>query len=349
MSIVTNQLVAPKRVDKFARRTLETLTSIVLRQSSMQEASTEFLRQADSSAKAASSESITAAIERLAATDAALNDWLSFYGPLVDLALTLVRNPSWRDDECDASERLWQTSNLAIRLRSIEGHFENQLAQRKQEAIYHFAYGLSHELNNPLANIATRAGVLLHSELAADRRQLLETIIDNAMRGSEMLGDLMLIARPPQMNIVVVELSCWFEQFVQRAKTWAANHRVDLKSRFSCDLSRFSFDPVAISEAVWCLVRNAIEASDAGSTVELELSQADGGLRFLVRDRGAGLSEEALRHCFDPYYSGREAGRGLGLGLTKAKRIADLHQSNLTIVNQKPVGCLATLELLAPN
>ena len=110
-----------------------------------------------------------------------------------------------------------------LRLRTLEQRFNDELDARKREAIYHFAYGLSHELNNPLASIATRAGVLAQHEQAVDRRQLLETIIDNAMRGSEMLGDLMLIARPRRRcEIQSVELSKWFDQFLERARKWAA-------------------------------------------------------------------------------------------------------------------------------
>ena len=289
------------------------------------------------------------------------------------LAEALVRSAEWLD-ESEPAQRLWQVANMVVRLQTLEHRFDSELERQKREAIYHFAYGLSHELNNPLANIATRAGVLVQRESAADRRQMLETIIDNAMRGSEMLGDLMLIARPPQMQLQSVDLRQWFETFVARARGWSSKRGVTITESFrrgqcveAVELGDQTdagnavmseclvrFDPIAMNEALWCLVRNAVEASREGESIELRVEvyadtnaeidcknvceKGSGGrvksICWIVRDSGPGLSEVALRHCFDPYFSGREAGRGLGLGLSKALLIATAHGGTLTIANR---------------
>ena len=60
------------------------------------------------------------------------------------------------------------------------------------------AYGASHEINNPLANIAARAQALLRDEADPERRRSLEAIYQQAMRAHEMISDLMLFARPPE-------------------------------------------------------------------------------------------------------------------------------------------------------
>ena len=234
---------------------------------------------------------------------------------------------------------------MALRLRTLEQRFNDELDARKREAIYHFAYGISHELNNPLANIATRAGVLAQQEQAVDRRQLLETIIDNAMRGSEMLGDLMLIARPPQMRLQSVELSEWFDQFLERARKWAATRNIQIVDSNTTQSTVANFCPVAMNEALWCLVRNAIEASTPGDSVQVAMSDDGTSLLWTISDDGPGLSATALKHCFDPYFSGREAGRGLGLGLTKAQMIATAHHGCVTITNRPTRGCTSQIHL----
>ena len=280
----------------------------------------------------------------IASQDGDFAQWLSQVPTGLSVADALVRDPSWRD-ETSASERLWQAANIALRLQAWEQQFADTLATQKREAIYHFAYGLSHELNNPLANIATRAGVLAHGESAVDRRQMLETIIDNAMRGSQMLGDLMLLARPPQMDPRTVVLSEWFEALSARCQAWAAKRNLSFDAR--CDLrsQTASFDPIAITEAVWCLVRNAFEASGEHDTVQVCLEEKNEFLYLSVVDSGPGLSAAGLKHCFDPYFSGREAGRGLGLGLSKAQLIATLHRGTLTVCNRSAGGCEAVLSL----
>ena len=208
--------------------------------------------------------------------------------------------------------------------------------------MYHLAYGLSHELNNPLANIATRAGVLLQRSGAQEDRRLLETIIDSAMRGSEMLGDLMLTARPSALNLQSVDLAELGAVILRRGSQWTQLWDQELAVHWSAD-GRVRIDTAYVSEAVWAILRNAIEASPQPQTIHLS-GQLDGRtLRIQIDDTGAGLSSEALRHCFDAYFSGREAGRGLGLGLTKAKRLARLHGGDVTLTNRPVGGCSARL------
>ena len=119
-------------------------------------------------------------------------------------------------------------------------------------------------------------------------------------------------------------------------------------------------DPVALGEALWALIRNAIEAMPDGGTVSLQAQFVESArtvnsldsqvivpqrVCIEVADQGTGLSAISLEHAFDPYYSGREAGRGLGLGLSRTQRIVDLHGGILTIANRPGGGCSAKILL----
>src|SRR4249920_1123377 len=81
-----------------------------------------------------------------------------------------------------------------------ESDFDSAVESAKLRALYNFAYGLSHEINNPLANIATRAQTLLVDEKDPERRRKLATIVQQAFRAHEMIADLMLFAHPPKMQ-----------------------------------------------------------------------------------------------------------------------------------------------------
>jgi signal transduction histidine kinase len=86
-----------------------------------------------------------------------------------------------------------------------------------------------------------------------------------------------------------------------------------------------------------------------GGTVHVSVSdQHDEKVCIEVADQGSGMSQAALEHCFDPYYSGREAGRGLGLGLSKAQRIVALHRGELTLSNRPGGGAVARIVLRKP-
>ena len=84
--------------------------------------------------------------------------------------------------------------------------FESRLEREKLDAMKELAYGASHEINNPLANISARAQTLLRDEKQPDRRYALEAIRQQAMRAHEMISDLMLFARPPALVIEQVNL-----------------------------------------------------------------------------------------------------------------------------------------------
>src|ERR1041385_6447610 len=90
--------------------------------------------------------------------------------------------------------------NSTAPLATSTDEFATAVEAAKLRALYNFAYGLSHEINNPLANIATRAQTLLVDEKDPDRRRKLATIVQQAFRAHEMIADLMLFAHPPRMQ-----------------------------------------------------------------------------------------------------------------------------------------------------
>lgn len=223
---------------------------------------------------------------------------------------------------------------------------------------YDMAYGLSHELNNPLANIATRARLLAEEEPVDRKRKLLSAIVDQAMRGCEMIADLMVVARPPTMTLQKVNLVDLTNEFVERARSWVEVRGLSLQLQLASptQLVPIETDPIAASEAVWAILRNAIEVSRQQIVIELAIESNPNERRWAtiaIIDDGPGLSDDAIARAFHPCYSGREAGRGLGLGLAKADRLVGLCGGRVTLANRLDApGCRAKLYwpvLLGPN
>ncbi len=261
--------------------------------------------------------------------------------------------------------RLWQILQLSCQIHALQEAFEQALDKQRQSMLYHIAYGLSHEINNPLANIATRANLLASEETASHRRQMLSSIVDQSMRASEMIADMMLVARPPQFEFQHVSFRQFLDEIIAQAKPWAQTMDVELTQDFP-DLPSdacIRADRSALKESLWCVIRNAIEAAffsvtashgthqTAGTSGKvvcaLRIAIAEGGnyITVEVQDNGSGLTDEALRNCLNPYYCGREAGRGLGLGLAKVARIVGLHNGEFHIANRPSGGCTATISL----
>src|SRR5262245_35834138 len=99
------------------------------------------------------------------------------------------------------------SSSASATPNSERTDFSRAVEAAKLQALYNFAYGLSHEINNPLANISARAQTLLVDEKNPQRRRKLATIVQQAFKAHEMIADLMLFARPPTMRPQGVDLS----------------------------------------------------------------------------------------------------------------------------------------------
>lgn len=238
---------------------------------------------------------------------------------------------------------------LARQLRRTqvwEASFRETLHHEKLESLRQLAYGLSHEINNPLANISTRAQQLQRDEESAERVEGLRRIVDQVYRAHSMIADLMFFANPPAVRPETFDL---VELASESADRWRGEtERLGIELRRALPAHRLvvTADRKMIHESIGVLLRNAVEAVGSDGAIGIEAGR-DGSTAWVrVTDSGPGLSDEARRHAFDPYYSGREAGRGLGLGLCRAYRIACLHEGDITLGGGL-VGCVATLRIPA--
>ena len=224
---------------------------------------------------------------------------------------------------------------LVKRDRETTTEFETRLRDEKLSAMKELAYGASHEINNPLANIATRAQVLISNEPNPERRRKLAVIHQQAMRAHEMISDMMLFAHPPQTKFELTDVFEWIKQVVaeMRREIRACGALVDIR-RYP-NVEKAWIDPTQFAVLLKALINNSLESFESGPEQESKKiivrlwSDTEQGLVVSVTDNGPGVSDAATNHMFDPFYSGREAGRGLGFGLSKAWRIAQLHRGNL--------------------
>lgn len=237
------------------------------------------------------------------------------------------------------------------RLNRLEEQFAEALQKEKLAALQQLAYGASHEINNPLANISTRAQTLVYNEQDADRRKKLLAINQQAFRAYEMIADLMLFAKPPRLEIAEFSVNQVLGQIQNElaGDTAKDNIRVDLivRNEEVGEPLRCLGDSVQIAAALKAICVNGVEAMEPGGqlTIEASLNHQSKCIEVSVEDSGAGLSEIAQRHLFDPFFSGREAGRGLGFGLSKAWRIVEQHHGRIEVSSQPNRGCRFTVIL----
>jgi signal transduction histidine kinase len=263
-----------------------------------------------------------------------------------------------------------------------EADFQRALEATKLEALAEFAAGAGHEINNPLTVISGRAQLLLREERDPERRHALALISAQAMRVHEMIADMMLFARPPRPELQPVELVELIDDLLSEIKgsgvfTQSGPQRAAEQRLPTPLFSRtgdpgpilIEADPVQLRVALRTICQNSLDALQGGGHVEIEVrgpgiegSEVGGqgsenpksqipnsklplAVLIRIRDDGPGITPEERRHIFDPFYSARQAGRGLGLGLSKAWRIITNHGGRIDVESQPGRGATFTIVL----
>ncbi|HVX10736.1 MAG TPA: HAMP domain-containing sensor histidine kinase [Pirellulales bacterium] len=238
--------------------------------------------------------------------------------------------------------------------RSSAADFDKRLETAKLAALGEFAAGAGHEINNPIAVIAGRAQLLLREESDPQRRHELAVINSQAMRVYEMIADLMLFARPPLPAFSPCDVGTVVRQVADELRPKADERQVTLRLELPADEIVVEADRTQLSLVVRALCENALAAVDQGGTISIRAAQdrTEGeceppGIVVEVTDDGLGIADEARQHLFDPFYSGRQAGRGLGMGLSKAWRIVKNHGGRIDAHSQSGRG--ATFVVVLPS
>jgi signal transduction histidine kinase len=144
----------------------------------------------------------------------------------------------------------------------------------------------------------------------------------------------MLFAKPPRIEKQPIDLAELLQRAILEMKPVADEQQTALILEFASS-SPVPADRTSLLEAVKAILKNSLEALGEGGRISLRLDVDEEAAMIAIADTGPGIPSEVRRHLFDPYYSGREAGRGLGLGLSKCWRIIDLHGGTIEVESSR--------------
>lgn len=258
----------------------------------------------------------------------------------------------WLEADDEATALLPGLMKKLLRLSQLEAEFQRTLETEKLAALKELAYGASHEINNPLANISTRAQTLLREETDPERRRKLAVINSQAFRAHEMISDLMLFARPPALRIEPCDLTGLVDSVIRELAAEAAEQGTELERVTADEPLMIAADRTQLAVAIKAVCTNSLEALGHGGRVEIFVQPGSpaGGepaawAEIQITDTGPGILPEVRRHLFDPFFSGREAGRGLGFGLAKCWRIVREHGGRIDVASTPSRGSTFTIRL----
>jgi PAS domain S-box-containing protein len=218
-------------------------------------------------------------------------------------------------------------------------------ARRHQDALAHVARlgmlgeltgQLAHELNQPLCTVvgnAQTAQRLLAASVPdiAELRSALDDIVAAGKHAGEVIRRLRSLVRQQESKPALLSLERLLEEVAGFVETDARRHGASVRFDVADDLPAIRGDSIQLQQVVLNLVRNGLEAMlDCDRAArELTVRVVRGGREVALRiaDRGVGLSAETTKHAFDPFYTTKPA--GLGLGLSISRSIVEAHGGRL--------------------
>jgi signal transduction histidine kinase len=206
------------------------------------------------------------------------------------------------------------------------------------------AAGMAHEIRNPLSAILNATALLAdEARLTTDERAgTLAAIRTEARRLNRILSDFLKLARPQEARVAPGALRDVLEHvsgLIRDDRSRAA--RVDVRVVVDPGLPRFAFDRDQLIQVVWNLALNGVEAMNGRGRLSLEGTRQNGAVALSVIDTGSGIPAERRPRVFEPFYSGKP--NGTGLGLTIAERIVTAHGGRIEIDSAPGRGTRVTL------
>lgn len=212
------------------------------------------------------------------------------------------------------------------------------------------AAGLAHEVNTPLASIASCAEGLLRrleaGTLAPEReREYLRTIVSEAYRTRDIVRRLLDLARPTADARATIQVRELFGEVERLTAHLLEEKALRLRLDLPAGLPEIRGNPGELLQVLMNLVLNARDASPRGGEIVLRARGAGGGQVWEVEDRGPGIPSEALERVFDPFFTTKDPGAGTGLGLSLAAAIVDRHGGTIRAENLEGGGARLRLSL----
>jgi signal transduction histidine kinase len=216
------------------------------------------------------------------------------------------------------------THRLSEVYNELEQNFEQMKRAERLFAVGQLAAGLAHELRNPLWSIAGAAGILeRNAHLEARHRECLDIIHKESQRLNRLLTEFLDFARPRPPKYQSIDVGALLDSVIQLAVHAVGHNAVRLRKLTAPDLPAVEGDGEMIKQMLLNLAINAIQAMPEGGEVVVSAGVQDGKMLLRVQDQGRGIEPEIRDKIFNPFFTTKDGGTGLGLAV--AHQIVEQH------------------------
>ncbi len=248
---------------------------------------------------------------------------------------------------------------MATQVRQAREDLESRVEARSREVLRTarlaelgtLSAGIAHEINNPLASIATCAEGLLrdldHGQRpdASREREYLQIIRKEALRTRDITSRLLSLARQNPPTRTELRLALELREVAALFDHQFASARVELLIDVPQRVGTVLGDAAEMRQVIFNLLRNALDASPAGGTVRVTVRDLGDQVTMQFADQGPGFRDEDLDRLFEPFFTTKAPGKGTGLGLAIVHRIVVGQGGSVTACRGASGGAVFTVSL----
>jgi PAS domain S-box-containing protein len=210
---------------------------------------------------------------------------------------------------------------------------------------------IAHEVRNPLTNL-NLALDQLKDEIQIEPDSSVQVYCDiierNANRIEQLIGEMLSSSKPKDLNLELVPVSEVLDETLTLTIDRLNLNRMKLEKSYASDLPRILVDKEKIKIALLNIIINATEAMEAERGVlKIATDLKDNLLSISISDNGKGIPPEEIEKLFDPFYTGKQG--GMGLGLTSTKNILDSHTASVEVTSVPLQGTTFTINFKMPG
>lgn len=242
------------------------------------------------------------------------------------------------------------SKNLRQTREQLERARHELQAQERQALAGRVSSQIAHEIRNPLAAIAGSVQVLKNDlELSAEHHKLMEIVLRESERISQSIDQFLDLAGPPRIALLPIDLGeIMKETVVMLHQSGELNGAIVLTGNYADARLSYLGNAHHFKQLFWNLIKNAIQAMPRGGLLRMDLERLKrNAVRMVFADTGVGMSEETKERIFEPFYSGFESGRGLGMAVVR--RIVDDYQGTISLKSELGRGTEIVIVLPLPD
>ncbi len=204
------------------------------------------------------------------------------------------------------------------------------------------AAGMAHEVKNPLAAIRSSAQILAGHVTGKDA-EFAGIVVAEVDRLNKVVNEFLDYARPAPLRREPVRLSALLDSCLKLLAPVIREKDVNVKTVYPEAEAAVSVDPAQLRQVFLNLILNAVQAIENQGSVEVSVTESGHETRVAVKDSGPGIPPDKLTRVFEPFYTTKPGGTGLGLPI--AQRIVAEHGGRLEIESTPGVGTTAAVVL----